>query len=195
METLLEYAPLATLGLLVLVGIRLWLDRSDSKQQKGEWKGAVDADRANCKTFMETTQEGQRERDRWEGAVDADRRHFKEFMRTIQRQLNEILVLVSPERLVTRSSPLRLTEQGEKLVCQLGGRAWAKEVAEELAAEAEGLEPFEIEDMAFAHANDLKLPAFIRKVGYEEGVPSAMIRQVLGIVLRDELLRVTMPTG
>lgn len=174
MDTLLEYAPLATLGLVLLVGMRLWLDRSDRKEEKGEWKGAVDADRDNCKTFIETTHERQRERDRWEGAVDADRSHFKEFMNTIQRQLNEILALVSPEPLVTRSSPLGLTEPGKKLAEQLGGGAWARGVADELRAETDGLEPFEIEDMAFAHANDLKLPDPMRKVAYEEGVPSAV---------------------
>ncbi len=189
MDTLLEYAPLATLGLLLLMGITLWLNRSDRKEEKGEWKGAVDADRDNCKTFIEATHDWQRGRDRWEGSVDADRSHFKEFMNTIQRQLNEILALVSPEPLVTRSSPLGLTEPGERLVEQLGGGAWAKGVADELRAETDGLEPFEIEDIAFAHANDLKLPALMRKVAYEEDVPSAVIRQVLGIVLRDELIR------
>lgn len=84
---------------------------------------------------------------------------------------------------------MRLTEGGEKLVEQLGGAAWARETSDELAIEAEGLEPFEIEDLAFTHANDLKLPALMRKVAYEEGVSSAVVRQALGIVLRDELIR------
>ena len=92
MDTLLEYAPLATLGLLLLMGITLWLNRSDRKEEKGEWKGAVDADRDSCKTFIETTHDWQRGRDRWEGAVDADRSHFKEFMNTVQRQLNDCLL-------------------------------------------------------------------------------------------------------
>ena len=189
MDTLLKYAPLATLGLVLLVGVRLWLDRSDRKEEKGEWKGAVDTDRNHFKEFMETTQESQQERARWEGAVDADRNHFKEFMKAIQRQLNEILAAVSSEPLVARSNPLRLTEGGKKLVEQLDGAAWARETAEELANEAEGLEPFDIEDLAFTHANDLKLPALMRKVAYEEGVPPAVVRQVLGVVLRDELIR------
>jgi len=189
MDTLLQYAPLATLVLVLLMGTRLWLDRSDRKEEKGEWKGAVDADRRHFRDFIETSQDGQQERARWEGAVDADRNHFRDFMKAVQRQLNEILAAVSPEPLVARSSPLRLTEGGEKLVEQLGGAAWARETAEGLAVEAEGLEPFDIEDLAFAYANDLKLPTLMRKVAYEEGVPSAVVRQVLGIVLRDELIR------
>ncbi len=189
MDTLLKYAPLATLGLVLLMGARLWPDRSDRKEEKGEREGAVDTDRSHFKDFMETTQESQAERARWEGAVDADRNHFKDFMKAVRRQLNEILATVSPEPLVSRSSPLRLTQGGEKLVEQLGGAAWARETAEGLAVETEGLEPFDIEDLAFAHANDLKLPALMRKVAYDEGVPSAVVRQVLGIVLRDELIQ------
>lgn len=90
METLLKYAPLATLGLVLLMGAKLWFDRSDRKEEKGEWKGAVDTDRNHFKDFMESTTESQQERARWEGAVDADRNHFKVFMKAIQRQLNEI---------------------------------------------------------------------------------------------------------
>ena len=197
MDTLLEYAPLATLAMVVLLGIGLWVERSESRAMKAEWKGHVDKDREALTTFMETTQQIRRERDKWERAVDVDRSNFKTFMKTLQRQfetfqqqLQEISALVTGGQgpWLGRSSPLRLTEEGQNLVGHLGARAWAKTAAEELAAEAKGREPFELEEMAFCYASGLELPRSMRKVGYNEDVPSGVIRQVLGVVLRDELI-------
>ena len=232
METLLQYAPLATVAMVALLGIGLWVDRSESRAMRAEWKGhvdkdretfttfiettqeirrerakwerSVDVDREALTTFMETTQEIRRERAKWERSVDVDRSNSKTFMKTCQRQfeafqrqlaslqqqLQEVRALVAGRQRpwLGRSSPLRLTEEGQNLSGQLGARAWAGAAAEELAAKAKGLEPFEIEEIAFGYAGGLELPRSMRRIGYNEDVPLAVIRQVLHVVLRDELI-------
>ena len=239
METLLEYAPLATVAMVALLGIGLWVDRSESRAMWAEWKGHVDKDRETFTTFIETTQEIRRERAKWERSVDVDREAFTTFMETtqeirrerakwersvdvdrsnsktfmktcqrqfeafqrqletfqrqletLQQQLQEVRALVAGRQRpwLGRSSQLRLTEEGQNLSGQLGAGAWAGAAAEELAAKAKGLEPFEIEEMAFGYAGGLELPRSMRRIGYNEDVPLAVIRQVLGVVLRDELI-------
>ncbi|MCY4369834.1 MAG: hypothetical protein OXF41_10580 [bacterium] len=204
METLLEYAPLATVAMVALLGIGLWVDRSESREMRAEWKGHVDKDREAFRTFIETTQEIRRERAKWERSVDVDRSNSKTFMKTFQRQLEtfqrqletlqqqlqEVRALVAGRQRpwLGRSSPLRLTEEGQNLSGQLGAGAWAGAAAEELTAKAKGLEPFEIEEMAFGYAGGFELPRSMRRIGYNEDVPLAVIRQVLGVVLRDELI-------
>ena len=57
----------------------------------------------------------------WFSNVNSDRKSFKEFMDEIRGDIKEILLRLPPLT-VASSSPLRLTDFGEKNVCMDGSR-------------------------------------------------------------------------
>ena len=69
----------------------------------------------------------------------------------------------------------------------------AIKTAQELVGETNDMDAFEIQDFSFKHAKefdpDEALLGKMRETAFESGIDLSGVRNVLGVVLRDELLQ------
>ena len=86
---------------------------------------------------------------------------------------------------------LRLTERGDQMSESTGAKAWARQVAPELAQKARDKKPYQIDEIARNRSREYlgaKFHARVAETAYEFGVETDEVRAVLRIVLRDILL-------
>lgn len=135
----------------------------------------------------------------WKGKVDSDRTAFKKFMEEIRADIKEIradikeIFRVLPRRATSTNSPLRLTEWGKEISAAIDGKAWATELALDIASRFEGKSPYEIQEESRDYCiKQLELSeeqlALCRNCAYEQGTELEVVKQVLGLELRDVLL-------
>ncbi len=126
----------------------------------------------------------------WFSNVNSDRKSFKEFMDEIRGDIKEILLRLPPPT-VASSSPLRLTDFGEKISAWMEAGQWAKSVVPLLEA-ATDAEPFELDELAGKYVEDQLASEYrnlVAKCAYEFGLEQEGVLRVLRVVLRDELLK------
>ena len=139
---------------------------------QSEWKGKVDSDRAAFKVFIEDVRE--------------DIREIREDIKRIFRNL--------PRRIAATNSPLRLTEWGKEISEEIKAKAWAGNLALNLADQLKGKLPYEIQETARNYCmnhlvmNEKELE-LCENCAYEQGATLDVIKQVLGLELRDVLLK------
>ena len=96
-----------------------------------------------------------------------------------------------PPPTVASSSPLRLTDFGEKISAWMEAGQWAKSVVPLLEA-ATDAEPFELDELAGKYVEDQLASEYrnlVAKCAYEFGLEQEGVLRVLRVVLRDELLK------
>ena len=139
---------------------------------------------------------------KWVGNVNSDRTWFrstvnsiKEEVGKIQDNVNEILWFVSGGAL-SRNSPLHLTEFGRKISKDLGARDWAGNLCRsgQLKKETHGMSFEEVEEFCVNFVLSRLNPTDQERRNLEgcardNGVTSLVVRRVLAIELRDELLK------
>ena len=128
----------------------------------------------------------------WKGAVDSDREGFRNFMAEVRADIKEILTRLPPVP-VTVNSPTILTNYGMKISDTVDAKAWAKAEAGKLITQVKGKEAFEIQNVAFQYANEFE-PSLdlLRKMSacaFENGTELESVRKVMGVELRDVLLK------
>ena len=129
----------------------------------------------------------------WVGSVNEHKRTVGAFMEEIRNDMKVLLRRVPPPT-VTGSSPLRLTDLGEKVSAKIGAVEWAKQTAEAFGDRVVGRRPDEIQDFCFGYVNgdefqpDNAFDTAIKITAYENGVDRTGVLDVLAITLRDELL-------
>ena len=117
---------------------------------------------------------------------------LRDFMREVRDDIKAILSrLPLPE--ATKTSPLRLTDFGKTLSDGIAGAEWANRIADEVASQVAGMEPYEIHEFSFAYVEDDLNPSdseekAMRRTAYEQGARMKQILRVLAIELRDKLL-------
>ena len=133
----------------------------------------------------------------WKGKVDSDRTAFKKFMEEFRTDISEIradikeICRVLPRR--ATSTPLQLTEWGKEISEAINGKAWATELALNIASRFEGKSPYEIQEesrdycMTQLEMSEKQL-ALCRNCAYEQGTELEVVKRVLGLELRDVLL-------
>ena len=142
----------------------------------------------------------------WKGNVDADRRDFKSFMEDVRAQLDRIHARIDdifgrlPRTETTCGSPLTLTDLGRLISDCLNAKALAGTLAETLRDRARGKKPYQIHEMCFNYIkNDFDPPVevvdAIGECAYEHGVKREQVLNVLAVELRDTLLPAPEPSG
>ncbi len=164
--------------LSAVIALIAWFTTARGKVQEldgfGEWKGSVNTDRKAFRTFM---------------------KEVRKELRAINKSFQELFARLDPP-LLQRSSPLSLTEFGEKLAEELD----AQEIAERLSPKimqklGQGSQAYTINDMCFDYiTGDDYEPtddeaARISKVAYEHGLKRRQLREILAVVLRDRVLQ------
>ena len=127
----------------------------------------------------------------WHGKVNSDRSSFKEFMKEVRDDIKEILQRL-PNPPLSASSPLRLTDFGEKIAHNISAGEWADQIVEEVSKEVIGKSPYEIQEFCFTHVQSLKVSPdqklLLDNCAYEHGIDVETVLKVLGVVVRDKLL-------
>ena len=132
----------------------------------------------------------------WVGQVNSDRESFKEFMKKIEKKIDEIFDRLPP-RVIAGASPVRLTEFGRKAAKDSGMDKISRQVAPDLLAHVKGMEPFQIHEYCVQYVKELpeRESAAVAKGAYDLGLSKEDMGMVLGVLLRDELLRILEETA
>ena len=128
----------------------------------------------------------------WKGKLDNDRTSFKEFMSEVRADIKLILTRLPPTP-TTSESPIRLTDLGERISNSIDAKYWAIKKAQELVDKTKDMDSFEIQDFSFNYAKaldpDEALLEKMREAAFESGIDLSGVKNVLGVVLRDEFLK------
>ena len=93
----------------------------------------------------------------------------------------------------TSNSPITLTELGQSISREIGASGWAESEAKKLLSDIQEKEPYEIQILSFEHAKKAVLsPELQRRIlqsAYDNGITEENVKDVLGVELRDALLR------
>lgn len=132
---------------------------------------------------------------RWVAGVDNDRAGLQPFMEEIRKDIKEIFLRLPPVP-VSGNSPLKLTDFGEKIAAKIEAPEWARELAPTVAHEVAGKRPFEIDEFSQEFVITRlgeQWEARVAGCAYDFGIKRDGVRDVLRVVLRDELIRLAGP--
>lgn len=132
---------------------------------------------------------------KWSGSVDTDRENFKKFIQEVKSDIKELFSRLPPP-VIKSGSPLVLTDFGKEISKLAAGSKWATKTAIKFLDQIEGKKPYQVQKFAFEVAeNDEyfsdKEYERIQEAAYERGIDEKLVRQVLGVELRDKLLEMT----
>ena len=129
---------------------------------------------------------------KWYGEVNSDRERFSKFIEEIRKDIKDILGRLPPSS-TTSASPIQLTELGVRISENIGAKTWAETIAQELIGQTQDMTPFQIQTIAFDHVKsfepDEALLLKMQESAYESGIDLKGVKNVLGVELRDCLLR------
>ena len=189
----------------VVLAIGRWLgsvnsDRRTLKESVGEIRagnreiradiGAIRANNREIRADIGAIRANNREIRADIGAIRAGNREIRAILKGMSADITKILLRL-PSRFVGNESPLRLTDLGKEVAQELNLTAWAASVAVTLESEAEGKEPYEIQDLCYAYVTDRlseETERSVKRCAYRRGVKWKRLLDVLAVVLRDELL-------
>lgn len=123
--------------------------------------------------------------------VDDDRSLLQSFMAEIRDDIKKVFLRL-PTPVAQSASPSVLTDYGNKIAETFDAAAWAKEIAETIVGRITGMAAFEIDEFCQKYVDaelDDTQKTKVLKVAYEFGIEHQKVRNVLRIVLRDELLK------
>ncbi len=128
----------------------------------------------------------------WGGKVQEHKGTVHAFMKEIRADIKKILGIL-PAPTTVPGSPIRLTDLGDTISEELGGKQWAKEISGRLVDRHKGLSAYEIQERCFKYAKrpDSLTDELTSKVldsAYKHGLPKDKVLDVLGVELRDNVL-------
>lgn len=129
---------------------------------------------------------------RWTGRVDTRLENLESAAKTVAKDIKKILRIWQPE--VVGASPLKLTELGDRMAAFMKAQDWAGGVAPGLLPQVVNKQPFEIDQFARSYVAenlDAEMKRRVDACAYEFGRKSSGVRNVLHVLLRDELLRLS----
>jgi len=133
----------------------------------------------------------------WKGNVNSDRENFKSFIEKVEKRLEDIADKISrlSSKTLENNSPVSLTELGKSISQEINASNWAEGIALKFVDDLQGSRAYEIEKFSFSCLRGNKAvlsEAMNEKIeicAYEHGLPKTEILDVLAVELRDELLK------
>ena len=143
---------------------------------------------------------------RWTQRVDASigsvNNRIDSLAKTLQEGLAEVRADIrkilhwQASKTIESESPLRLTEIGRKVSDILDIPSVAEKLLPMLRTQTDGKHPYDIQERCFEYARDEYRPspefdARIKQCAYDNGLDRNEVLDVLAIVLRDKLLKIS----
>ena len=169
---LIIIAAITILGFLGSIGVFIW--------KTSRWVGGVENGLGRVERGVGAANT----------AAAEDRSSLRSFMDEIRNDIKKIFLSLPPP-VVKSSSPVTLTELGEKIATSFGAADWAKELAPTIANRIVGMAAFEIDEFCqeYVHVKvDDTHKTQVTRVAYEFGIDRQKVLNVLRVVLRDELI-------
>ena len=144
----------------------------------GKWVGRVNSEQQAIRDSFEDVK----------GWIDEIRKDVG----TLREGVAKLIGRLEERPTVESGSPLHLTDFGEELAESLDAKKWAEAEAARMLPDAKDMQPFEIDDTCVAYVMDELDDDMTRRVAelaYDQGIERQSVRNVLHVVLRDELLR------
>ena len=126
----------------------------------------------------------------WTGRADEKFKNLEDFMSEIRTDIKNIFQKLPPP-IAAEKSPIELTEYGEELSKKLHAQDWAEKIAPSVLTQVIGKQPFEIHNFCKEFVQGLSVAEHsgVFERSYENGITEENMKIVLGLVLRDELLK------
>ena len=126
----------------------------------------------------------------WVAKIDPLPAGFSELAKEIRGDIKQILSRLPPAP-VASASPATLTDYGKKIAERFGASTWASQIAPTIIGRVANKEAFEIDEFCRDYVEkelDNTHVTLVAQVAYEFGIEHQKVRNVLRVVLRDELL-------
>ena len=112
----------------------------------------------------------------------------------IRTKIERIFDRLPPIPPLSTSSPIHLTELGDTISAEVGGKEWAEAKSVGLVERYRGLSAYEIQEKCFAYAKragvlDDEMQGRVLNSAYKHGQGRDNVLDVLGVELRDIVLR------
>ena len=169
-----------------------WKTRVDVRMEETagykEWKGMVGEK-------LDSLPRIERRIDRIDGRIDRIDDRIDRIDGRIDRiddNINKIFARLPPAAIAS-DSPIRLTDLGERISDDIGAKEWVRNESRSLLDKLKGKEAFEIQDFAFEHVKRIEpaqeIHTEMKRSAFNHGMDLEIVQSVLGVELRDELLR------
>ena len=155
------------------------------------WKAGLDKDQGNLT-----------------GGLGKLEKTVTDFMEEIRKDVKRIFERL-PSPTIASQSPIRLTDLGNKIAEEIKVNEWVSEYAEKLSDRVEAKNAYDIQEFCFQYAQnelledlgktvtdsaELKSVPFptiedIKLSAYDHGLELKQVLEVVGVVLRDEMLK------
>ena len=128
------------------------------------------------------------------GSINEHKSQVAKFMEEIREDIKRIFRKL-PDTPISGQSPLRLTELGETISSELHAKEWAEGVAPKLVDKVQRKGAYDIQEFCFSYAerqefkDDEDLSRMIKQCAFEHALSERQVREVLGLELRDVILR------
>lgn len=103
-----------------------------------------------------------------------------------------VAVLATGKTVDISQSPMRLNNFGKSISEEVGGKEWAKGIANEHIHKFQKAQPYDIQRFAFGFAQNFdpseEMLTNMKTVAWEKGIPIELILRVLSLDLRDAML-------
>lgn len=130
----------------------------------------------------------------WTRRVNDDRTVFKHFMEKIDKKIEEIFERL-PKLALGSGSPIKLTDFGELLASEINAKEWAPRLwdSAEMKSRVSGKSNYEIQTLCLEYTtNELQYGKdeleLMGKCAFDNGVELEVVKRVLGVVLRDQII-------
>ena len=137
----------------------------------------------------------------WKTAVDKDRNTFNDFIKEMRRKIDDILLRLPLPKTLEANSPITLSDLGKKVADEIHVDNWVDEYVEEVRARiGDGPTPYSIQDACFQYTENELMRKLaengpperkenIEMSAYQNGIEVPSILRVVGVKLRDKILR------
>ena len=132
---------------------------------------------------------------RWTGKVDGKLGDLTKAVDEIRADIKKIFQRL-PDPVVAGTSPLQLTDFGEKIAKSIDAHTWALTLAPTVLPDVEGKRPFEIDTFSQSYVDtrlDDQWKERVARCAYEFGIDRSGVLSVMQVVLREELLHLEKP--
>ena len=132
---------------------------------------------------------------KWVGGMNDFRTTAEGNIKTIQTDIKRILGLLTNTP-YSAESPIKLTDLGRTISQELGAADWAQEQVDDLIDQVQGKQPYEIQVFCFEYVTTGKgfmdsrdRSQQVNNSAYSHGLDAGQVLRVVGIELRDALLK------
>lgn len=173
-----------------------WKNRVDSSvcavDDLKNWRSEVDKDRSSVREILIGIQKEMKTFRQEMKTFRQELGTFRQELGTIRRNITSLFERL-PSPTTKSASPISLTDLGESVAEEIDAHHWAGGAPPELEERVSGKSVYEIQEFCMNYClefePEVEYLTTLQDCALDRGIDMVSVRRVLGVVLRDELLR------